>query len=129
MFSRKGKDGLPEPLYDRQTGAVNADVAASWKRYDIRGILEENWTQLGPKLKGKLNVFMGDMDTFYLEGATRRLKASQEKLGSDATIDIVPGRDHGSIADGKLRQRIDRELIQIFNAAHPEFQQPGLVYD
>jgi dienelactone hydrolase len=108
---------------------VNADVARSWRRYDIRAILEENWTQLGPKLKGKLNVFMGDLDTFYLDGATRRLKASQEKLGSDATIEIVADRDHGSIADGKLRQRIDRELIQIFNAAHPEFQQPGLVYD
>jgi len=129
VFSHKGKDGLPEPLYDRKTGAVNADVANSWKRYDIRGILEENWTQLGPKLKGKLNVFMGDMDTFYLDGATKRLKASQEKLGSDAKIEVVAGRDHGSISDTKLRQRIDRELIQIFNAAHPEFQQPGLVYD
>jgi len=129
VFSRKGRDGLPEPLYDRVTGAVNADVARSWKRYDIRGVLEENWTQLAPKLKGKLNVFMGDLDTFYLEGATKRLQASQEKLGSDAVIEVVPGRDHGSIADGPLRERIDRELIKKFHAAHPEHQHPGVVYD
>lgn len=129
VFSRKGADGLPEQLFDRATGAVDPDVARSWKRFDIRAVMEENWTSLAPSLKGKVHVFMGAVDTFYLDGAARRLKASQEQLNSDAVIEIVDGRDHGSIADSALRQRIDNELLAVFDAAHPEFKRPGNVYD
>ena len=55
---------------DRKTGTVNTKATENWKKYDINLILKENWKTLGPKLQGKLRVFMGDADTFYLEGAT-----------------------------------------------------------
>ena len=50
------------------------------------------------------------MDTFYLEGAAQLLKESLAKLKSDAVVEIVPGRDHGTILDRNLAQRIDREM-------------------
>lgn len=130
VFSHKGTDGRPEMLFNRQTGAVDSIVADSWKRYDIRLILEENWQTLGPKLNSgeKLHVFVGDEDTFYLDGAVKLLKESQQNLKSAAVIEIVPGRDHGSIASPDLRLRIDRELVAIFNKNHPEFALPD-VYD
>ena len=129
VFSPPKEDGtgLPQPLYDRESGMVNAEVADAWKRYDIRLTLEENWTELAPKLEDgrKLRVFMGDVDTFYLEGATKLLKQSQEHLGSKAVIDIEPGRDHGSIASPELRKRIDREMVAEFSAHHPEYAVPA----
>ena len=64
----------------------------------------------GPKLKGKLHVITGDMDTFYLEGAVKLLKESLTKLGSDAVVEIVPGRDHSSLIDSRLAERLDREM-------------------
>jgi hypothetical protein len=125
VFSRRGADGLPEPLYDRQTGEVNPAVADSWKRYDIRLILESNWPSLGSKLAGKIHVFMGDKDTFFLEGATKLLQESQSKLGSDAVIEIVPNRNHMSIASAALRKRIDQELLAVFDEDHPEYRSPA----
>src|SRR5690606_18503639 len=118
VFSERGENGLPKPLFDRTTGAVDPQVAASWKRYDIRHILETNWSTLEPKLKGKLHVFMGEQDNFFLEGATILLQQSLEKLGSDALVQIEPGKDHGTIASPALRKRIDRELLNIFIKHH-----------
>jgi dienelactone hydrolase len=116
-------------LYDRATGAVNHEVAQAWEKYDIRLLLEEHWKQLQPKLAGKIHVFMGEVDNFYLEGATRQLKASLEKLGSDAVIEIVPNADHGTVASPALRKRIDQELLEVFLKNHPEYKSPSRAYD
>ena len=116
VFSPKGKDGKPMPLWDRQTGDIDPAVAKAWQRYDIRMILERDWPTLEPKLKGKLHVYMGDMDTFYLEGATRLLQQSMKALKSDAKIELFPNRDHGNLIDAALRQRIARETAERFKS-------------
>ena len=118
VFSPRGKDGTPQLVWDRKTGAVNTEVAKTWEKYDIRLILERDWKTLGPKLKGKLHVFMGDMDTFYLEGATVLLKKSLEQLKSDAVIDMYPGKDHFNLLDSTMRSRIRREMVDAFLAVH-----------
>jgi Putative esterase len=110
VFSPVGPDGRPRKLWNRKTGAIDLEVARSWEAYDIRLILERNWHVLGPKLNGKLHVIMGDMDNFYLEGATRLLKESLAKLGSDAVVELVAGRDHSTLYDEELAQRFDREM-------------------
>jgi hypothetical protein len=110
VFSPLGTDGKPRKLWDRATGAIDPEVAKAWEAYDIRLVLERNWPTLGPRLKGKLHVITGGMDTFYLEGAVQLLKDSLAKLGSDAVVEIIPGRDHGTVLDTKLAQRIDREM-------------------
>ena len=86
------------------------EVAKAWEAYDIRLVLERNWPVLGPKLKGKLHVIMGDMDTFYLEGAVKLLKESLSELGSDAVVEIVPNRNHATLLDAELARRLDREM-------------------
>lgn len=110
VFSPRGPDRQPLKLWDRQSGAVDPNVAEAWRRYDIRLILEQNWPKLAPRLAGKLHVYMGAEDTFYLDGATRLLGESLKKLGSDAVIEIVPGRDHGNLLDTAMRERIAREM-------------------
>src|SRR6476659_4459854 len=53
-----GADGYPQPIWDKKTGAIDKTVAAYWKEhYDLRAILEKNWTVLGPKLANKINVY------------------------------------------------------------------------
>ncbi|MDZ4687455.1 MAG: alpha/beta hydrolase-fold protein [Planctomycetaceae bacterium] len=112
VFSPRGDDGRPMPLWDRPSGRIKPDVAKAWERYDIRLTLERNWDRLGPQLAGKLHVFMGDQDTFYLTGATVLLKESLAKLGSDAVIEIHAGKDHGSLLTAELRDRIRREMAE-----------------
>jgi hypothetical protein len=110
VFSPLDRDGRPRKLWNRDTGAVDNAVAQAWERYDIRLVLQKNWPALGPKLAGKLHVITGGMDTFYLEGAVKLLRESQIMLISDAEIEVVPGRDHGTLLDPALAQRLDREI-------------------
>ncbi len=123
VFSPKGPDGRPLPLFNRETGALDPEVEKAWEKYDVRKVLEKNWRELGPKLKGKLHLIVGDEDTFHLEEAVKLLQASLRKLGSDAQIEIVPGRDHGNLyrpyrtfPDG-LALRIDREMWAAYQRA------------
>lgn len=107
-------DGKPAPLFDRETGAVDPEVAHAWEAYDIRLVLERHWDTLEPKLAGKLHIDVGDEDTFYLHHAVVRLKAALEAMGSDAVINIHPGLDHGTIVTPRLMQRIEQEMIDTF---------------
>lgn len=120
VFSPRGADGKPAKLWDRKSGAIDPAVAKAWEKYDIRLILEQNWKTLGPKLRGKIHVYMGSEDTFYLEGATRLLKESLARLGSDAVVELFPGRHHGNLIDGALRSRITREMKATLERARGE---------
>jgi S-formylglutathione hydrolase FrmB len=116
VFGARGPDGEPTRLWDRKTGVIDPEVARTWEAYDIRLVLQRNWKTLGPKLAGKIHVYMGDQDTFYLEGATRSLKEALKALGSDAVVELFPGKNHGSLMDNALRARIAREMAAQFRA-------------
>ncbi|HLJ11860.1 MAG TPA: alpha/beta hydrolase-fold protein, partial [Planctomycetaceae bacterium] len=118
VFSPRGADGKPMRAWSRTTGAVDTEVTRTWEKYDIRLILERRWPELGPKLAGKLHVFMGDADTFYLEGACGLLKESLARLGSDAVVEIVPGKTHFDLLDDELRMRMRREIVQSYLKNH-----------
>ncbi len=75
VFSSIGKDGYPERVWDKKTGEINHKVAEYWKKnYDLRNILERDWKILGPKLKSKIHIFTGDMDTYHLNNAVYLLE-------------------------------------------------------
>lgn len=95
VFSPRGPDGRPRPLWDRRTGRIDPEVATAWKQYDIRLKIEAEWPTLGPRLRGKLHLVCGDQDEFYLERAFVRLRSALRTLGSDAVVDLVPGAGHG----------------------------------
>ena len=70
-YSPMGPDGYPQPIWDKTTGAIDPAVAQHWKEnYDLRYILERDWATLGPKLEGKIHIYTGDMDNYYLNNAT-----------------------------------------------------------
>ncbi len=113
VFSPRGPDGKPLRLWDRKTGAIDSAVAKTWESYDIRLKLERNWATLGPKLAGKLHVYTGDVDTFYLDGAARLLQKSLRDLGSDAVVEMFPGKDHGTIG-AATRDRVRKEMASAY---------------
>jgi hypothetical protein len=114
VFSPRGEGGQPRKLWDRKTGKIDPETAKAWEKYDIRLVLERNWKTLGPKLAGKLHVYMGGEDTFYLDGATVLLKESLATLGSDAKVEIFPKKDHGTLMDKTLRERIAKEIAEAY---------------
>ncbi len=69
VFSPAGPDGYPMRLWDKLTGEIDHTVAEAWKKYDLRYQLETNWATLGPKVRGKLHIYVGEADTYYLNNA------------------------------------------------------------
>ncbi len=69
-YSPQGENGYPVRLWDKYTGDINPVVAEYWKEnYDLRYILERDWSTIGKKLEGKINIYCGDMDNYYLNNA------------------------------------------------------------
>ena len=118
VFSERGKDGKPMPMWNRATGAIDPDVARSWERFDIRIILQRNWESLAPKLRGKLHVHVDAQETFYLEGAVVLLKETLAKLESDAVVEVHPGFGHGSYMTDEFLKGVHHEMVAAFLRHH-----------
>lgn len=116
VFSPRGPDGRPLSLWDHRTGRIDPDVAEAWKKYDIRLVVETSWKTLGPRLAGKLHLFCGDRDDFFLERAFFKLRDALTKLGSDAEIEVVPDGGHG-LTPGLWLRTIQQMQTQ-FEARH-----------
>ncbi|UZR96230.1 hypothetical protein [Chondrinema litorale] len=70
VYSPQGEDGYPKPIWDKLTGEIDKEVADYWKEnFDLTYIMQRDWETLGPKLKGKINIYCGDMDNYYLNNA------------------------------------------------------------
>lgn len=120
VFSPRGADGKPAPLFDRVSGAVDRRVVEHWRRYDIVENLKGDWPRLERRLRGKITVIMGEEDTFYLEGATKLLKEALAGLGSDARVTLVPGADHGSVFFSPAYRRAAEEMAAKYREAFGE---------
>ncbi|MBZ5515851.1 MAG: hypothetical protein LAN62_13600 [Acidobacteriia bacterium] len=98
-----GEDGYPKPLWDKSTGKIDHAVAEYMRDhgYDLRYYVEKNWPTLGPQLAGKLHLYCGDMDNYYLNLAVYLFEDSLKKLNnptSDATFEYGrPMKGHGWI--------------------------------
>ncbi len=70
VYSPCAEDGYPAPIWDKKTGEIDREIAAYWREnYDLTHILQRDWATLGPKLQGKINIYVGDMDNYYLNNA------------------------------------------------------------
>ena len=81
VFSPMGNDGYPKRIFDKYTGAIDSSVAAYWKEhYDVTNIIQRDWPKIGDKLKGKIHIYVGDMDSYYLNNAVYSAEDVLKKL-------------------------------------------------
>jgi predicted alpha/beta superfamily hydrolase len=127
VFSPRGADGRPEPMFDRATGKVDPTVAAYWRdHYDIAHRIRTQWLQLKPYLDGKIHVIVGTADTFYLNQSAELLKAVLQKLGAHAEVQFLPGKTHGNLyAKGKDRDWLRPQIAwAMYHVARPDAKIP-----
>ncbi len=95
VYSPVGADGYPQPIFNKETGAIDHETAAYWREhYDLNAILERDWATLGPKLRGKLHLFVGSDDTYFLNDAVYLMEDFLKTTGT-------PGR--GVPYEGEVR--------------------------
>jgi hypothetical protein len=97
VFSPVGANGYPKPIWNKLTGEIDRDVAAYWREnYDLSQILERDWKRLGPLLQGKLRIYVGDMDNYYLNNAVYRVEEflKQADPPAHAVVDYGDRAEH-----------------------------------
>jgi hypothetical protein len=98
VYGPKGADG-PMTLWNGESGQINRQVAEAWKRYDLRMVLQDNWSNVGSRLKGKIHVWVGDKDEYFLNLAVERFREMTQTLANPAFVGeviIEPGKGHTS---------------------------------
>jgi hypothetical protein len=80
VYSPVGPDGYPKRIWDKKTGEIDPEVARYWREhYDLHAILERDWPRIGKQLEGKINIYVGDMDNYYLNNAVYLMEEFLEK--------------------------------------------------
>jgi hypothetical protein len=84
VYGPVAPDGYPKPLWNKDTGQIDHTVANYMRShgYDLTYYLKQNWSWLGPKLEGKLHIYVGDMDSYYLNLAVYDLQNFLAHTGS-----------------------------------------------
>ena len=98
LFGPVGEDGYPKHLWDKMTGEIDPSVAEYMREnWDLRYILERDWKTLGPKLKGKIHIYCGDMDNSYLNNAVYLMEEFLESTTDpyyDGVVEYGDGAGH-----------------------------------
>ena len=97
VYSPLGADGYPRRIWDRETGKIDPVTARFWRdNFDLSYILQRDWATLGPKLRGKLRIFVGDMDNYYLNNAVYEVEKFLTSASpvADAVIDYGDRDEH-----------------------------------
>ncbi len=124
VFSPKGADGRPRPLYDRNTGSVFPDVAESWKFYDIHLQLTEKYKSqdaefLKNELHGKIHIYAAEDDEVGLDEPIKLLRESADENQIPIDVVIYPSGGHGVWRD-EMRERIHKQMDAILLANNPD---------
>jgi hypothetical protein len=115
-----GSDGYPRPLWNKTTGTIDRTVATYWRdhNFDLRYYLSKNWSTEGPKLAGKLHVYVGDMDNYYLNLAVYQLDdflSGTTAPKSDAVFQYGrPMKGHGwqPMSDAELVRMMSKRITE-----------------
>jgi hypothetical protein len=84
VYSPVGKDGYPQPIFDKETGKINHRTAEYWRdHYDLNSKLQREWDTLGPKVQGKLHIYVGSDDTYFLNDAVYLLEDFLKQTGTE----------------------------------------------
>jgi hypothetical protein len=120
VYSPVGKDGYPKPIWDKLSGKIDPSVAAYWREhYDLGYILRRDWKKLGPKLEGKIHIYVGEADNYYLNNAVYLVENFLKSTTNPyygGEVDYEPRAEHCWNGDHTLPNAISRLRYHQFYA-------------
>jgi S-formylglutathione hydrolase FrmB len=128
VFSPRGANGQPVPVFDRATGKVDPKVAAYWHdNYDVANIVVRDAAALKPDLDGKIHLTVGTADTFYLDGAAHLLEAAMARAGIKASFTYLPDKTHFDLYErgGDKMALMKDNVWAMYAVARPGSKRPA----
>lgn len=112
VYSPVGSDGYPKPIWDKLTGKIDRSVAEYWREnYDLGYILKRDWVKLGPKLEGKIHIYVGEADNYFLNNAVYLVEdflKTTKNPGYGGEVDYEPRAEHCWCGDHTRPNAISR---------------------
>jgi len=113
--------GNPAALFDPRSGKIDRVISGQFAAFDIARLLRDKPEVYGPIFRDRVRLIVGDADNFFLEQAVLLLRAdlaSRNIAGGKGYINVIPGKDHGSVFATREIRAITREMIDHL-AANP----------
>lgn len=97
VYGPRGQDGTPEAPWDPRTGEIHRPVIEAWRLYDLRHLLDRYWTNLAPRIDGKIHAWVGTADDYFLDTGLRLLATALSRADPPlkSRVHIEPGVGHG----------------------------------
>jgi Putative esterase len=125
VFSPVGADGYPARIWDKRTGVIDTAVAAYWREhYDLVHIMQRDWAKIGPELRGKIHLYAGESDSWFLNNAVYLaddfLKATHDPP-ADAVVEYGDRDEHcwtgdhdhpNTLARGTVNERFIPQMVK-----------------
>jgi len=112
VYSPVGPDGYPVRIFDKRTGNINKRVVEHWReQYDLTHIIQRDWAKIGNQLSGKIHLYVGDMDNYYLNNAVYSAEDMLKQLKNPACnceVDYGDRAEHCWNGDHKHPNYISR---------------------
>ena len=112
VYSPVGEDGYPKPIWDKLTGKIDHSVAEYWREhYDLGYILKRDWAKLGPKLQGKIHIYVGEADNYFLNDAVYLVEDFLKRTKDpnyEGEVDYEPRAEHCWCGDHTRPNAISR---------------------
>jgi S-formylglutathione hydrolase FrmB len=119
-YGPRGDDRRPKPLWQPQTGEIDRSVVEHWKKYDLRMVMQNNWPGLAPKLKGKIHIWVGEADNYFLNNAVHLLDDFLSKAEPPAEAKIFYGAGKGHCWLGLSQRQMMDEMLAAIEKAKPK---------
>jgi hypothetical protein len=119
-YGPRGSDGRPKPLWNPRTGEIDKSVVEHWKRYDLRLHLQQNWQSLAPRLKGKVHLWVGEADDYFLNNAVYMLDDFLGKASPSIEAKIFYGAGKGHCWLGLSQRQMIDEMAAAIEKARPK---------
>jgi hypothetical protein len=100
VFGVQGYNNYPLEPWDKVTGEIYPEAVAYWKPFDLSDYIVTNFNssrQLGAALAGRLFVYVGTWDDYFLNEGVMEFQKRTDAVGGPgwANITILPQKPHG----------------------------------
>jgi hypothetical protein len=100
VFGVQGYNNYPLEPWDKITGEIYPEAVEFWKPFDLSNYITSNWNNsrnLGKNLAGRVFVYVGSWDNYYLNEGVMEFQKRTDAAGGPgwANVTILPEKPHG----------------------------------